>query len=467
MHTRFVRHVSLPLYHWWHGSDLLKNIRKFQESQWFAQERLQAMQWERLSRLLNHAYRHVPYYQDTFREIGAEPGDFRSLKDFAKFPTVTKRILQERLADLTASNITRAELVKGVTSGSSGQPTHYIQEKSSNRIRTAAGKRLTGIAGYDLGQKLFYLWRDSPFIIEGDQVRLATEVQKRPSSVLGKFKQAIHSRFGVENQTLRVDPTLMTESEMANMYEQLRLFKPDVVISYVSTLYMFAQYLDSNRLVGEIAPRSVIVSSETLYPYQRELLERVFRCSVYNRYGLSETGIVAIECPVRQGLHLNQEILHMESVPDLAGSSQLVVTDLINHGMPLLRYETGDSGRVIEERCACGRGLSRIVDLSGRIIDLLPTRMGGYVNGQLFATFHWIEGVKQYQVIQEKLDAFKIRIVQTPAFVETNLTPMIEIIRKRFGGDTSIAVEYVESIPFTRGGKYKLVVSEVKTQEVQ
>ena len=157
----------------------------------------------------------------------------------------------------------------------------------------------------------------------------------------------------------------------------------------------------------------------------------------------------------------------MESVPDLAGSSQLVVTDLINHGMPLLRYETGDSGRVIEERCACGRGLSRIVDLSGRIIDLLPTRMGGYVNGQLFATFHWIEGVKQYQVIQEKLDAFKIRIVQTPAFVETNLTPMIEIIRKRFGGDTSIAVEYVESIPFTRGGKYKLVVSEVKTQEVQ
>jgi phenylacetate-CoA ligase len=367
---------------------------------------------------------------------------------------------------LTATNISRAELVKGVTSGSSGQPTHYIQEKSSNRIRTAAGKRLTGIAGYDLGQKLFYLWRDSPFVIEGDQVKLATEVQKASSSVLGKLKQAIHSRFGVENQTLRVDPTLMTESEMANMYEQLRLFKPDVVISYVSTLYMFAQYLDANCLVGRIVPRSVIVSSETLYPHQRELLERVFGCSVYNRYGLSETGIVAIECPVREGLHLNQEILHVESMPDSAGNSQLVVTDLINHGMPLLRYETGDTGRVIEERCACGRGLSRIVDLSGRIIDLLPTRMGGYVNGQLFATFHWIEGVKQYQVIQEKIDAFKIRIIRTPSFAENNLAPMLQTIHERFGRETSIEVDYVESIPFTRGGKYKLVVSEVKLHKV-
>ena len=464
MYARFVRHVSLPLYYWWNGSDLLRTILKFQDSQWFPQERLQTMQWERLSRLLDHAYRHVPYYQEKFKEMGAEPEDFRSLEDFAKFPRLTKRILQERLADLTASNISRAELVKGVTSGSSGQPTNYIQEKSSNRIRTAAGKRLTGIAGYGLGQKLFYLWRDSPFIIEGDQVRLATDVHKAPSSVLAKLKKEIHSRFCVENRTLRVDPTLMTDPEMANMYERLRSFKPDVVISYVSTLYMFAQYLEANGLRG-VAPRSVIVSSETLYPHQRERLERVFGCSVYNRYGLSETGIVAIECPVREGLHLNQEILHMESISDSAGNSQLIVTDLINHGMPLLRYETGDTGRVIEERCPCGRGLSRIVDLSGRIIDQLPTRMGGYVNGQLFATFHWIEGVKQYQVIQEKIDAFKIRIVRAPSFSEKNLAPMLQTIHERFGRETSIEVDYVEHIPFTRGGKYKLVVSEVKMQE--
>lgn len=465
MYAHIVKYVSLPLYHWWHGSDLLKNIRTFEGSQWLTQERLRAMQWERLSQLLEHAYENVPYYQEKFKEIGAEPKDFRSFEDFAKFPTMTKRTLQERLPDLTASNISRGELVKGITSGSSGQPTSYIQEKSSNRIRAAAGKRLTRIAGYDLGQRLFYLWRDSPFVIEGDRVSLASDPRESPSSALAQLKQVLHARFGVENQTLRADPTLMTEQEMAKVYERLRSFKPHVVISYVSTLYMFAQYLEANRLRG-VAPRSVIVSSETLYPHQRDLMERAFGCRVYNRYGLSETGIVAIECPVREGLHLNQEILHMEHVPDAFGYTQLVVTDLINRGMPLLRYETGDTGRLIEEGCSCGRGLIRIGDLSGRIIDQLPTRLGGHVNGQLFATFHWIEGVKQYQVVQEKIDAFKIRIVRTSSFAENNLVPMLQTIRERFGRDTSIVVDYVESIPFTRGGKYKLVVSEVTTQEV-
>lgn len=89
------------------------------------------------------------------------------------------------------------------------------------------------------------------------------------------------------------------------------------------------------------------------------------------------------------------------------------------------------------------------------------------MNGQVFATFHWIEGVKQYQVIQEKIDVFKIRIVRTPSFSESNLSSMRQTIRERFGQDAAISVEYVDAIPFTRGGKYKLVVSEVKTQEVQ
>jgi phenylacetate-CoA ligase len=464
MYAQFVKKVSLPLYHWWHGSDLMRNIGTFEDSQWFPQERLRTMQWEQLSRLLEHAYRHVPYYQEKFKEMGAEPNDFRSIEDFAKFPIITKRTLQERVADLIATNVSRGDLVKGVTSGSSGLPTFHYRDRACNRIRTAAGKRLNRIAGYDFGLKLFSFWRESPFVFEGIQAKPNAGGQEKLSPGLARLKKAIHDRFGVENQVLRIDPTLLSEPELAKMYDQLKGFKPDIIISYVSALYMFAQYLEANGLKG-ISPRSVIVSSETLYPHQRASMERAFGCPVYNRYGLSETGIVGIECPAHDGLHLNQEILHMEALSDSAGNSQLIVTDLINHGMPLLRYETGDTARVIQERCLCGRGLSRIGHLSGRVIDMLPTRLGGHVNGQLFATFHWIEGVKQYQVIQEKIDAFKIRIVRAPSFAEKNIAPMLHTIHERFGRETTIEVNYVETIPFTRGGKYKLVVSEVKMQE--
>jgi len=468
MYAGFVKHISFPFYELWHGShqyaELRKNMRSFERSQWFAPEQLKSIQWGRLKELLHHAYQNVPYYREVFKALGAVPGDIRSFEDFGRFPTLTKRTLQDRLDDLVASNVPRTELVKGATSGSSGQPTYYFQERTSNGTRTAAGRRLNQIAGYDFGLKVFSIWRNSSVVIEGDTIRPAEQVID-PASPLWKIKKALHDRFGVENPMAQVDPTLMTESEMAMLFTRVKSFRPDIVISYVSTLYMFAQYLAAEGLTG-ISPRSVVVSSETLYPHQRELIEKVFGCPVYSRYGLKETGIVAIECNERTGLHMNQEILHVEYVPITPDKSQLVVTDLINYGMPLLRYETGDTGKPVDGLCACGRGLDRIGELEGRIIEMLPTKKGGFVNGQLFATFHWIEGIKQYQVVQEKLDAFRIRIVRTPAFREKNLLPMSDTIREKFGEDTAVSIEYVETIPFTTGGKYKLVVSEVKQDRV-
>jgi phenylacetate-CoA ligase len=464
MYAGFVKHISFPFYELWHGShqyaELRKNMRSFEQSQWFAPEQLKTIQWGRLKELLHHAHQNVPYYREVFKTLGAVPGDIRSFEDFGRFPTLTKRILQERLEDLVAVNVPRTQLIKGMTSGSSGQPTCYYHERSSSSVRKAAGRRLTRIAGYDIGLKVFSVWRESSVLMENGALTPAG-AREPADSLRRTIKKALHDRLGVENPTVRVDPTLMAEGEMAKLFKQLKSFRPDVVISYVNTLHMFAQYLDAEGITG-IRPRSVIVSSETLYSHQRELMEKVFGCPVYNRYGLQETGIVAIECPERTGLHMNQEILHVEYVPVTPDKSQLVVTDLINYGMPLLRYETGDTGKPVDGLCACGRGLDRIGELEGRVIEMLPTKKGGFVNGQLFATFHWIEGIKQYQVVQEKLDAFRIRIVRTPAFREKNLLPMMHTIHEKFGEDTSVSIDYVDSIPFTKGGKYKLVVSEIK-----
>lgn len=463
MYAALVKHITLPFYERRRGSDLLQRMNTYKASQWLSTEALREMQFQKLSKLLKHAYDNVPLYREKFETIGAVPEDIKSFEDYAKFPTLVKKELQERLDDLTAKNADPANLLKGITSGSSGQPTIYLQERTSNRDRVAAGKRLTGIAGWDVGLRLFYLWRDSPFQIEGDKITAVDNRYVLPDTLVRRFKRRLHDRFGVVNPTLRVDPTMMTESEMADMFRRLKRFNPDVVISYVNTLYRFAQFMEDEKLSG-IHPRSVIVSSESLYPHQRELMERVFGCRVYNRYGLSETGIVAIECEERNGLHINQEILHIEYQPTVSDTQEIVVTDLINHGMPILRYETGDTGVPVTGTCACGRGLERIGNLEGRVIELLPSKLGGHVNGQLFATFHWIQGVKQYQVIQDRIDAFRINIVKTGEFESRNLDPMVEVIREKFGEDAQVDVNYLDTIPFTSGGKYKLVVSKIKNQ---
>ena len=173
--------------------------------------------------------------------------------------------------------------------------------------------------------------------------------------------------------------------------------------------------------------------------------------------------MIGIECRVGEGLHTNQEILHLEFVPLVSGVSQIVITDLLNCAMPLWRYETGYRGAPKEGRCECGRGLVRIDEIAGRIIELLPTADGRVVNGQLFATLHWIKGIKQYQVIQRALDAFVIRVVMDGNVDGSALEPVKKTIRDNFGETTRIEVDYVDIIPYTKGGKYKLVVSEVGT----
>lgn len=462
MYKAFVKHISFPFYQWWHGSDYLKNLREFERSQWLTPEALKEIQLTRLGKMLEHAYTNVPYYREVFDKLKAKPQDFYSFEDFSQFPTLSKETLQQRLKDLTAKNIRREDLHRGVTSGSSGQPTFYLQDIPGNRLRKAAGRRLMKMAGYDIGLRIFYFWRFSEYTVLGEKIESSAEKSTAEPSLPVRLKRAAYERFAIENPTQQVDPTLLNEEQITKVYRELLEFRPHMLVSYVSALYRLAQYLDAEKLTG-VKPTSIVVSSETLYQHQRELIEKVFGCPVYNRYGLQETGMVGIECPEREGLHFNQELLHVEYIPNQAGSKQLVISDLINHGMPLLRYETGDSAVPVEGVCACGRGLERIGKIEGRIIELLPTKLGGHINGQLFATFHWIKGIRQYQVIQRKIDDFVIRIATDKSFAESDLKPMLDTIGEKFGSDATIEIDYVESIPFTKGGKYKLVVSEVPT----
>lgn len=462
MYSSFVKHISFPFYQRWHGSDYLKRLREFERSQWFSPDQLRDIQWQRLKKVLRQAYENVSYYKTVFSALQATPEDFRSFEDFEDFPTLTKETLQEHLDDLTASNIPRDQLHQGVTSGSSGQPTYYHQDIAGNKIRKAAGRRLMKMVGYDIGKRMFYFWRSSPYTILGDKKVSAEKESTSALSLAVRMKRAAYERFGIENPTLQFDPTQLNEEEMRKVYGELKEFMPHMIVSYVSALYRLAQFFDGENL-SDVRPFSIVVSSETLYQHQRELIEKVFGCPVYNRYGLQETGMVGIECPERKGLHYNQEILYVEEADVTDENKQLVITDLVNFGMPLLKYETGDSASLEKSVCNCGRGLGRIGELQGRIIELLPTKLGGHINGQLFATFHWIEGIKQYQVIQHKIDKFKIRISPDKTFKESNLKPMLETIRDRFGQDTTIDIEYMDNIPFTKGCKYKLVVSEVNS----
>src|SRR5690606_30639221 len=122
--------------------------------------------------------------------------------------------------------------------------------------------------------------------------------------------------------------------------------------------------------------------SMMLLDRERELIERVMGCKVTNRYGCEEVGLIASECEEHRGLHINVDDVFLEVVDDEGRPvkpgipGKILVTDLANYGMPLIRYRIEDVGILSDRQCPCGRGLPLMHSIMGRVADFLKRADG-------------------------------------------------------------------------------------------
>ena len=109
-------------------------------------------------------------------------------------------------------------------------------------------------------------------------------------------------------------------------------------------------------------------------------LQEIWDCAVYNHYGTTEMGLGGgVECAARRGYHLREADLYFEIIDPLTGGilederryGEIVVTTLTRHGMPLIRYRTGDRSRFIPGNCLCGTLLNTLEKVSGRFGGLI------------------------------------------------------------------------------------------------
>ncbi|MBR5429677.1 MAG: phenylacetate--CoA ligase family protein [Firmicutes bacterium] len=125
-------------------------------------------------------------------------------------------------------------------------------------------------------------------------------------------------------------------------------------------------------------PVNVLLSADRVSPALRRTVERVWGCEVFEHYGLTETGLgCAVECPAHQGMHLRHDALYLEIVDPADGRplpagqwGEIVFSTLTRQAMPLLRYRTGDRGRLLAGPCGCGCGLPRLDTVAGRYAEL-------------------------------------------------------------------------------------------------
>jgi phenylacetate-CoA ligase len=265
-----------------------------------------------------------------------------------------------------------------------------------------------------------------------------------------------------------LDTLKMDEAAMDRFARSLERRPPSLLFGHAHSLYLFADFV-RGRGSPHFRPNGIIATAMVLHDFERRLIEEVFARPVTNRYGCEELSLIACECERHEGLHINAdghyvEILRADGSPCGPGEvGRVVVTDLLNHAMPLLRYEVGDMAAWSPRTCSCGRGLPLVEKIEGRVADYVVTPRGEWISGisltENFAVL--VPGIAQLQIVQEAIDRFTFRIVRGADFGPPSRKRIGELVAERFGREVAYECEFLERIPQEPSGKYRFCISKV------
>ncbi len=394
---------------------------------------------------MRHAASHVPYYRDLL--AGANEFSPRTLRSL---PPLTKAIVRRESKRLLAENAAPGELHANSTSGSTGEPLYFYTDEKSLSCRKAAVVRNKSWAGLRRGDREMLLW--------GSPIDSEREARLRGRVRSWLLRSRLLSSYNLSRE------------ELGKYLRIIAASKPRLITAYPSALEELAR----EYLRGGYPPLGVpafLTSAETLYPHQRKLFEDTFQAPVFNRYGSREVGDIAQECEQHTGLHINSErvlveVVREDSTPCNPGElGNVLVTDLDNFGMPLIRYAIGDQAAFAapESACACGRGLPRLEVVAGRAFDVVRFPNGSAVGGTYWTILlRTRPGIDRFQVVQQQLDEITVRyIADAPLPAETTYFVRSEIA-KRAGDAFRVKFDRVTEIAAGAGGKQRIVLSEIR-----
>ncbi|MDP1946755.1 MAG: hypothetical protein Q8L77_04565 [Nitrospirota bacterium] len=419
------------------------------KSEWFSRSELDAYQDERLRATVKHAYETVPFYRRRFDECKLKPSDIRGQGDLPKVPLLTRDDVRAHFDDLRSRSVSRGSMRTGHTSGTTGTPLTVGYDADNVWMAYAALDR-------------HYRWAGCRLAQDGDRIGVARGNVIVPLEQKGPPFWRMNRRH---NQML-LSSFHLSKQNLPAYFDALARFQPALLDGYPSTLYVLAKFLQSR---GETFPlRAVITSSETLYDFQRQVIEERFACRVFDYYALAERVVFSSECERHEGHHLAMEYgvseivdKHGHPVP-LGTVGKLVGTSLHNMAMPLIRYVTNDMTSLREKPCSCGRGLNIMDDVTTKAEDVLTLKDGRLISPSVLThPFKPLDCIEGSQIVQTDCQTVIVKLIPGPTYTPEHTHHLITELKARLGQDVRVEVQMVDRLEPAANGKFKWVTSHV------
>jgi phenylacetate-CoA ligase len=325
------------------------------------------------------------------------------------------------------------------TSGSTGTPFVVRQDKNKRSRVYAEMMYFWGKTGYQIGMKyvFFRIW----------------------TSLTRKSKLTAWARNIVMSDIVRLDEE--------NLEKIRKTLKSDhnikMLLGYASTFENLANYLFSCEDTSNMFTINTIVSfGEVLPELTREKLNTIFKCNIVSLYSNQENGMLAQTCVENKEFHVNNASFHIELLnPDsdspvsVGELGRVVVTDLFNHAMPLIRYDTGDLG-VWKKEAECGWSSQVLSSVQGGTADLIYDTKGNEISSGLIYILMWpFDKLLQFQFVQEGEKQYVLKLNGSEGHYDD--ATFVDLFKDSLGKDAEVVIEHVNEIPVLASGKRKCV----------
>jgi phenylacetate-CoA ligase len=399
-----------------------------------------SFQNRRIRKLVDYAYRKVPYYRSLFDKHGITPAQIKGLEDLKRIPISSREdYMREPFGQMISKDKKADRLKKIRTSGSAGKPLTIAYSRMESLLLSLMGVRIRRYYGKKM--------RDRGAVVT--YVRRSAKASEHP------LKRALRSLGLYRNKI--VDCSRQPDE----IYKSLADYSPLWLGGYPGSIAFLADWM-LERGIKSWKLKAVNVGGEMLTDRMRERIGRAFNAPVYQGYGSHEFDIIAYQCKETDLLHVMETNVIVEVIKEdgslaLPGEQgEMVGTSLSRFSMPFIRYRLGDIVTPGEKACPCGGAYGTIRKVQGRKIDtfVLPDGRSFHPYQIVETVIDTADWVRQYSLVQEKPDRIALLVVPFYHPPLDEKERIIQEARALLGPSIDFRIVFVTAIERGPGGKF-------------
>ncbi|MGB0177751.1 MAG: phenylacetate--CoA ligase family protein, partial [Owenweeksia sp.] len=427
--------VVLPLGDGVTRDSFMRNLRKMRHISKLNEEQLQELQRSKMKALLKHAREKVPYWKNRITN------DMLSSGNISELSPLTKDVIRnetDALIDHTAG-----PFIQHKSSGSTGQQTTVYWSREEQAINRATQIHWWEWAGYRLGDPI-----------------LQTGITPNRSLIKTVKDRLLNTYY--------LQAFSHSKQEAMDALNWAGKQKDPVLAGYASSLYVLALFASEAGI--QVKFKTAVCWGDKMFDHYRALIEKVFQCKVYETYASAEGLMMGAQADLDYMYQMSSntriDLVDDNNQPVKDGQiGHVLVTNLNGYAMPLIKYRIGDLAIKLPQELYPARqmGFPVIQKVIGRDTDLVRTPEGKMMVVHSFTgIFEHIPEIRQFCIIQEKLEGIKVQYIPETTVESSLLQSIRQQILDYLKEPFQVEFEQVDHIPPTKSGKPQIIISKLK-----